>query len=164
MCPFLYCLLRLPAVIQPAVAQGSGLVVIPLKDTELSFCVTLFKCLIKLNLACLDPVMSFFYSFFLGNLNWEVFVPIGPGEEINHLLKELPWGQGVSPPGSQLCPTLQTLITLISAEVHLGTEQPRVFGMQPWVSPGGGSFPARGSCCSASLDGSGRGKEHLFVV
>lgn len=52
--PFLCCLLRLPAGMQPAVAEGSGLVVVPLKDAELSFCVTLFKCLIKLNLACLD--------------------------------------------------------------------------------------------------------------
>lgn len=32
-------------------AEGSGLVVVSLKDTELSFYVTLFKCLIKLNLA-----------------------------------------------------------------------------------------------------------------
>lgn len=50
--------------------QGSGLAVVSLKDTELSSCVTLFKCLIKLNLAWLDQVMylwfflSFFSSFF----------------------------------------------------------------------------------------------------
>lgn len=66
--PSLCRLLRLPAAIQPAVAEGSGLVVVPLKDTELSFCVTLFKCLIKLNLACLDRVMYLFFSFFFPSL------------------------------------------------------------------------------------------------
>lgn len=50
-CLSLRCLLRLPAAIQPALAEASGLVVVSLKDTELSFYVTLFKCLIKLNLA-----------------------------------------------------------------------------------------------------------------
>lgn len=45
-----------------------------------------------------------------------------PRKEINHLLKELPWRQGgLSPPRSQLCPTLRMLIRLISAEEHLGT-------------------------------------------
>lgn len=66
---------------------------------------------------------------------------VGPREEINHVLKELPWGQrGLSLPRSQLCPTLGVLIRLISAEEHLGTAAATVFGTQPWVSPGEGSF------------------------
>lgn len=67
---------------------------------------------------------------------------VGPGEEINHLLKEFPQGQGgLSLPRSQLCPTLRMLIRLIFAEEHLGTAAATVFGAQPWVSPGEGSFP-----------------------
>lgn len=75
-CPFLCHLLCLPAALQPAVAEGSGLVIVPFKDTELSCSVTLFKCLIKLNLACLDRVMYlfFFLFFFFDNSNWKVCV------------------------------------------------------------------------------------------
>lgn len=98
-CPFL------PHLLQPAVTADSGLLV-PLKDIELSLYVTLFKCLIKLNLACVDPVMYlYFYYSFLSSFSItqiEKFVSsAGPGEEINHVLKELPRGQdGLSAPGA----------------------------------------------------------------
>lgn len=53
--PVLAAALPFPSLPSPCascdLAEGSGLVVVSLKDTELSFCVTLFKCLIKLNLA-----------------------------------------------------------------------------------------------------------------
>lgn len=92
-----------------------------------------------------SPVFYFFFFFFsflkitqIGKFASSV----GPGEEINQLLKELPWGQGgLSLPRSQLCTTLRMLIRLISAEEHLGTAAATVFGTQPWVSPGEGSFP-----------------------
>lgn len=42
LCLSLRCLLRLPAAIQPALAEASGLLVVSLKDTELTFYVTLF--------------------------------------------------------------------------------------------------------------------------
>lgn len=86
---------------------------------------------------------TFSFFFFIKITPIGKFVSsVGPGEEINHLLKEFPQGQGgLSLPRSQLCPTLRMLIRLISAEEHLGTAAATVFGAQPWVSPGEGSFP-----------------------
>lgn len=95
--------------------------------------------------------MYLFFSFFLlSSFFFKItqigkFVsPVGSREEINHVLKELPWGQrGLSLARSQLCPMLGMLIRLISAEEHLGTAAATVFGTQPWVSPAEGSFPSQ---------------------
>lgn len=91
---------------------------------------------------CLLSFTSFFFSFLKITQIGKFASSVGPGEEINQLLKELPWGQGgLSLPRSQLCTTLRMLIRLISAEEHLGTAAATAFGTQPWVSPGEGSFP-----------------------